>query len=104
MGSALNTRLFDYVWVQFYNNPSCQYNLGNVNNLLSSWRKWTSLVPATKIFMGLPAAGSGFVPANVLNSKVLPVIKTSAKYGGVILWNKYYDDQSGYSNSIKNSV
>ncbi|XP_042480302.1 acidic endochitinase-like [Macadamia integrifolia] len=108
LGSALNTGLFDYVWVQFYNNPSCQYSSGNVNNLLNSWRKWTSSVPATKIFMGLPAAsgaaGSGFVPANVLNSQVLPVIKTSAKYGGVMLWNKYYDDQSGYSNSIKNNV
>ncbi|XP_042481537.1 acidic endochitinase-like [Macadamia integrifolia] len=108
MGSALKTGLFDYVWVQFYNNPLCQYNPGNVNNLLSSWRKWTSSVPATKIFMGLPAAsmaaGSGFIPANVLNSQVLPVIKTSAKYGGVMLWNKYYDDETGYSNSIKNNV
>ncbi|XP_042479970.1 acidic endochitinase-like [Macadamia integrifolia] len=108
LGSALNTGLFDYVWVQFYNNPSCEYSSGNVNNLLSSWKQWTSSVPATKILMGLPAAseaaGSGFIPANVLNSQILPVIKTSPKYGGVMLWNKYYDNQSGYSSSIKNSV
>ncbi|MBA0743685.1 hypothetical protein Gogos_006346, partial [Gossypium gossypioides] len=47
------------------------------------------------------AAGSGFIPVNDLTSKVLPAIKNSSKYGGVMLWSKYYDDQSGYSSSIK---
>ena len=64
-------------------------------------------IPATKFFLGLPAstnaAGSGFIPAADLTSKVLPAIKGSAKYGGVLLWSKYYDDQ-GYSSSIKSSV
>lgn len=27
-GMALHTGLFDYVWVQFYNNPPCQYSAG----------------------------------------------------------------------------
>nr|POE48384.1 acidic endochitinase [Quercus suber] len=76
MGAALKTGLFDYVWVQFYNNPPCQYS----------------------------SAGSGFIPAADLTSKVLPAIKGSAKYGGVMLWSKYYDDQAGYSSSIKSSV
>ncbi|CBI22573.3 unnamed protein product, partial [Vitis vinifera] len=46
----------------------------------------------------------GFIPPNVLTSQILPVIKTSPKYGGVMLWSKYYDDQSGYSSTIKSSV
>ncbi|KAI3427516.1 Glyco_hydro_18 domain-containing protein, partial [Psidium guajava] len=71
VGRALKTGVFDYVWVQFYNNPP---------------------------------SGSGFIPATDLTSKVLPAIKGSAKYGGVMLWSKYYDDQSGYSNSIKSDV
>ncbi|KAF9622736.1 hypothetical protein IFM89_032916 [Coptis chinensis] len=108
LGQALNTGLFDYVWVQFYNNPQCQYSSGNTGNLINSWNRWTSTIPATKIFMGLPAAtgaaGSGFIPANVLTSQVLPAIRTSAKYGGVMLWNKYFDDQSGYSSNIRSSV
>ncbi|KAJ4956575.1 hypothetical protein NE237_013358 [Protea cynaroides] len=107
LGRALNTGLFDYVWVQFYNNPPCQYSSGSVDNLLSSWKQWTSSVPATKLFLGLPAAsnaaGSGYVPVNVLNSQILPVIETSSKYGGVMLWNRYYDYKSGYSSSIKSS-
>ncbi|GLT59001.1 hypothetical protein SLA2020_318500 [Shorea laevis] len=59
-------------------------------------------------FLGLPAApaaaGSGFIPASDLTSQVLPALKDSPKYGGVMLWSKYYDDQSGYSSSIKSHV
>ncbi|XP_075644308.1 acidic endochitinase-like [Castanea sativa] len=105
MGVALKTGLFDYVWVQFFNNPTCQYSSGN---LVKYWNQWTTSIPATNFFLGLPAsrdaAGSGFIPAADLTSKVLPAIKGSAKYGGVMLWSKYYDDQTGYSSSIKSSV
>ncbi|XP_021280019.1 hevamine-A-like [Herrania umbratica] len=108
VGGALKTGLFDYVWVQFYNNPPCQYSSGNIGNLQDAWKQWSTDIPATKILLGLPAApaaaGSGFIPVADLTSKVLPAIKGSAKYGGVMLWSKYYDDQTGYSSSIKNDV
>jgi chitinase len=65
-------------------------------------------VPAKQIFLGLPAspqaAGSGFIPADDLKSDVLPLIKTSGKYGGIMLWSKYYDDQDNYSSSVKSDV
>ncbi|WRX10543.1 Glycoside hydrolase family 18 [Theobroma cacao] len=108
VANALKTGLFDYVWVQFYNNPPCQYTSGDIASLEDAWKQWTSDIPANKIFLGLPAspeaAGSGFIPVNDLTSKVLPAIKSSSKYGGVMLWSKYYDDQSGYSSSIKSHV
>ncbi|XP_019194808.1 PREDICTED: acidic endochitinase-like [Ipomoea nil] len=108
VGGALNTGLFDYVWVQFYNNPPCQYTSGNLTNLENSWKLWTSAIPAKNIMLGLPAApdaaGSGFIPPIDLTSQVLPAIKGSAKYGGVMLWSKYYDDQTGYSSAIKDHV
>ncbi|KAJ6972426.1 hevamine-A-like [Populus alba x Populus x berolinensis] len=108
VGNALKTGLFDYVWVQFYNNPPCQYASGEDTSLEDAWKQWTSAIPASKIFLGLPAspaaAGSGFIPVPDLTSNVLPSIKDSSKYGGVMLWSKYYDDQSGYSSSIKNDV
>ncbi|CAN1149014.1 Acidic endochitinase [Linum perenne] len=109
IGTALQTGLFDCVWVQFYNNPPCQYSSsGSITNLEEAWKQWTRQIPAKKIFLGLPAApdaaGSGFIPAKDLESQILPVIKESSKYGGVMLWSKYYDDETGYSKSIKNSV
>lgn len=108
IGEAVKKVPFDYVWVQFYNNPPCQYASGNPDNLEDAWKNWTSRIPATKIFLGLPAspeaAGSGFIPVSDLTSTVLPAIKGTNKYGGVMLWSKYYDDQSGYSSSIESDV
>lgn len=108
LGNALNTGIFDYVWIQFYNNPPCQYTSGNIDNIINSWNRWTTSINAGKIFLGLPAstqaAGSGFIPADVLTSQILQVIKGSPKYGGVMLWSKYWDDQSGYSSSIQSRV
>ncbi|KNA12332.1 hypothetical protein SOVF_126810 isoform A [Spinacia oleracea] len=105
---ALKTRLFDYVWVQFYGHTSCQYIDGNITNLINSWNVWSSTGYIKRLFMGLPAAkwvaGNGYIPADVLKSQVLPVIKKSRDYGGVMLWSKYWDDTTGYSPAIVNSV
>ncbi|XP_061351445.1 cysteine-rich receptor-like protein kinase 15 [Gastrolobium bilobum] len=108
LGVALDTQIFDYVWIQFYNNPECEYNQSNVNNLLNSWNQWTTSLKKGKVFLGLPAspaaADSGYVPADLLISDILPVIKKSSNYGGVMLWTTYYDKQSGYSSYIQSSL
>ncbi|KAJ4849890.1 hypothetical protein Tsubulata_045109 [Turnera subulata] len=106
LNGALNTGLFDYVWIQFYNNPSCQFNQNNPQGFKNSWRQWMS-VPAKQFFVGLPAstgAGRGYVTSDVLKSQVLPFVKGSAKYGGVMLWNRYNDARDGYSSRIKDNV
>ncbi|XP_048325598.2 hevamine-A-like [Ziziphus jujuba] len=105
LGTAIDTGLFDFVWVQFYNNPPCQYSAdAGVDLLLNSWSVWTSSLKAGKLFLGLPAsadaAGSGYIPPDVLIDQVLPVIKNTSKYGGVMLWSRYYDGLSGYSSII----
>ncbi|XVF82616.1 hypothetical protein PTKIN_Ptkin16aG0063400 [Pterospermum kingtungense] len=108
LGAAVSQGLFDYVWVQFYNNGPCQYSAGNTKNILASWSRWASMKGVKKLFLGLPAAtaaaGSGYIPPGVLTSKILPVIKKSPKYGGVMLWNRYYDKVHGYSAAIKREV
>lgn len=110
LGNALNTGLFDYVWIQFYNNPSCQYDntSGNALNLEKSWDQWTSTFPKSTIFLGLPAsknaANSGYITPSNLTSNVLPAIKNATNYGGVMLWSKYYDTFTNYTLSIKNYV
>ncbi|XP_014493423.1 acidic endochitinase-like [Vigna radiata var. radiata] len=104
LDTAIQTGLFDIVWVQFYNNPPCEYSSGN---LISSWNQWTSS-QAKQLFLGVPAstdaAESGFIPADVLTSQVLPTIKGSSKYGGVMLWDRFNDGQSEYSDAIIGSV
>lgn len=103
---AITTGVFDYVWVQFYNNPPCQYSSGDASALLNSWNNNWANIPAGKVFLGLPAsadaAGSGFVAADVLTSQILPAVRGSQKYGGVMLWSKFYDN--GFSSNIKSAV
>nr|AFV30205.1 putative class III chitinase [Elaeis guineensis] len=108
LNTALQTGIFDYVWIQFYNNPPCQYSSGSIDNLTGAWSTWISSVTATNFFLGLPAstdaAGSGYIPPDVLTSQVLPAIKGTAKYGGIMLWNRFYDEQNNYSTTVKDSV
>ncbi|KAK6121671.1 hypothetical protein DH2020_044585 [Rehmannia glutinosa] len=103
LDAAIQTGLFDYIWVQFYNNQQCDYR-GSVNNLLARWNQWAS-VPGRQVFLGLPApaaAGGGYMPPDVLISQVLPVIRSSPKYGGVMLWDRFND--RSYSSAIVGSV
>ncbi|KAJ6677249.1 ENDOCHITINASE [Salix viminalis] len=102
LDTAIKTGLFDYVWVQFYNNPPCQYS-GDANNVLNGWKESWITVQANQVFLGLPAApeatvNGGFIPVGVLNSEVLPSVNTSPKFGGVMLWSRYFDKE--YSDHI----
>ncbi|XP_054784465.1 acidic endochitinase-like [Prosopis cineraria] len=108
LSTAINPGLFNYVWVQFYNNPPCMYTSGNINNLLSSWNQWNT-VQAGQVFLGVPASSAaapsgGFIPADVMTSQVLPAIKGAAKYGGVMIWDRFNDLQNKYSDAIKGFI
>ncbi|KAA8520702.1 hypothetical protein F0562_015026 [Nyssa sinensis] len=104
MNSVLQTGLLDYVWIQFYNNPPCQYS-GDLENLRRYWQIWTTSINATYFFFGLPAspaaAGSGYVDPTTLINDILPILKESPKYGGIMLWSRYYDLLTGFSRAIK---
>ncbi|KAK4396935.1 Acidic endochitinase [Sesamum angolense] len=64
IGGALETGLFDYVWVQFYNNPPCQYSSG-MTNLEQAWKQWGS-IKAGEIFLGLLLEVALFLPMFLL--------------------------------------
>ena len=107
LGPALRTGLFDNVWVQFYNNPRCEYAAGNVSRLESAWDTWTSSVNVSGgIYLGVPAstaaAGSGYVSPADLTSAVLPVVKAASNYGGIMVWSRYHDVlNGGYSSKLR---
>ncbi|KAL7193490.1 hypothetical protein ACSBR2_025159 [Camellia fascicularis] len=108
LSASLNTGLFDSVSIQFYNNPVCEYSTSDPNSFKNSWTQWTQSIPAGKFFVGLPAsedaANNGHIPAEVVKSEVLPFVKMSPKYGGIMLWDRYHDKLSGYSDAVKSSV
>ncbi|KAL3686098.1 hypothetical protein R1sor_004120 [Riccia sorocarpa] len=107
-GTALSAGV-DYVFVQFYNNPQCEYQ-GSSDQLVAAWNQWTSSLTSSQVFLGVPAsdstdtAGSGYIDPNTLVNTILPLIKTASNYGGVMLWNVYADEQTNYSTQIRGSV
>ncbi|KAF8695908.1 hypothetical protein HU200_036784 [Digitaria exilis] len=108
LGPALQTGLFDNVWIQFYNNPGCEYVNGDDSNLVSAWSTWTSSVQAGSFYLGLPAspeaAGSGYIQPGDLTGTVIPAINGIGSYGGIMLWSRYYDVLNNYSGQVKGGV
>ncbi|XP_074578168.1 acidic endochitinase-like [Curcuma longa] len=107
LGAALQAVAFDYVWVQFYNNPGCDYRSG-VSGVAGAWSTWTSSLQSSTVFLGVPAstdaAGGGYIPPDDLTSQVLPAIQQASNYGGIMVWSRFYDVNSGYSAAVRSSV
>ncbi|OTA34273.1 hypothetical protein BTJ68_05807 [Hortaea werneckii EXF-2000] len=94
-------RQADFVWVQFYNNPSCNLNSTGFEKSVQDWAvqlaNGTSLGNATvaakgpKMYLGAPAfaeAGSGYVNGSELAGYLARVKNLSLpNLGGVMLWD-----------------
>ncbi|KAL7624530.1 Chitinase 2 [Parahypoxylon ruwenzoriense] len=100
---------FDFVMVQFYNNPTCDMRVfsagggGGASGSSSQssfnmdvWDEWArgSKNPATKIFLGIPAGESAVGASQKASYKgpqeLAPVIaysKTFQSFGGVMMWD-----------------
>ncbi|TLX69488.1 hypothetical protein E9993_22970, partial [Labilibacter sediminis] len=109
LDAAIKTGLFNYILGQFYNNPRCQYSKGNEQRLLNHFDMWArSVMPNNAVLLGLPAApdaaNSGFIPADVVKNQILPNIRNRPNYGGVMVWNRYYDRQTHFSRQIRDSL
>jgi chitinase len=88
--------LFDYLFVQFYNNPCGGFN---PDFMVQTYNQWAKVGP--KILVGLPAApdaGGGFVARSAVPG-LLGRVKGSAAFSGVMIWDASYDQ-----NSVENGV
>ncbi|CAJ1952998.1 unnamed protein product [Sphenostylis stenocarpa] len=106
LGSAIRTGLFDYIRVQFFYQNRCIYTPGNPSNLFSEWNQWTKNVPNSLIFLGLVASPevAGYIDYTPLINDVLPFVRQSSNYGGVMIWNRYYDKPTYYSVLLQGHV
>ncbi|CAL9131061.1 unnamed protein product, partial [Musa textilis] len=102
---AIDTGLLDYAWVQFCNNY-CAYSPSNAATFARTWKQWDCL-NVSKVFLSLPAsplAGNCYIRPNVLINNVLPIVKHFKKYGGITIWNRYYDGITNFSAAVKDHV
>ncbi|EEA19335.1 hypothetical protein TMatcc_009471 [Talaromyces marneffei ATCC 18224] len=100
MGQIITAAQFDYLWIQFYNNPYCSYP----NTL--NYHDWVSYVSGTpsahaKLFLGVPASELGstgtqsgavyYQSPSVLASTVAS-FDTSSNWGGIMMWDAAFSD------------
>lgn len=100
----------DFIWVQFYNNPVCNLNLGQ--SFLTSLGSWSSDlsandtgfvnigngVTAPRLFIGAPSfssAGSGYANASEFQNMLESVSEASfSNFGGVMFWDGAFGEES----------
>lgn len=100
LGDALENGYFDFVFVQFYNNP-CGIDKGSNFN----WNTWKDYASSTsknsnvKIYLGIPAsttsASSGYSSPSTV-SDIVAGIKGDSCFGGIMMW----DASQAFSNII----
>ncbi|TVU24340.1 hypothetical protein EJB05_26772, partial [Eragrostis curvula] len=97
--AALRTCMFDRIHVRMYG--------GDRKCLVSPvewWQNWASVFPRSKVFVGLAASpdedAAAYIPPSDLYSRLLYTAKIEPNYGGVMIWNRYYDKNTGYTKAI----
>lgn len=117
LDGALKTVAFDAIFVQFYNNPSCQatnWALGKDQNSNSGFNfgMWDAYAkksknPNMKVFLALPLSGkiaSGYVSSTTAAS-IIGDIKKYTNFGGFAGWDASLTDlNAGYVSVIKKAL
>ncbi|TQW00679.1 hypothetical protein V2A60_001735 [Cordyceps javanica] len=100
MNEIITKAQFDYLWVQFYNNPGCSVD-GTIN--FDDWKKNVANTPSSnaKIFIGVPASPLGATgtesgakyylePAKL--ASLVQEYKSDTSFGGVMMWAAGFSD------------
>nr|AET86622.2 class III endochitinase [Dactylis glomerata] len=92
---ALATGLFTRIFVRFYDDPHC------AADWQQEWDRWTAAFgTSAQIYFGLPASEKkvGYVYPKNLYYGIIPVVQKAANYGGIMVWERFDDKQTGYSS------
>jgi chitinase len=102
MQVIINSSQFDYLWVQFYNNPYCSFG-GDIN--FDAWVTNIAGTPSAnaKIFLGVPASplaatgtmsGAQYYLDPSTLAKLVDQHQSSPSFGGIMLWSAGWSDSN----------
>jgi len=95
----------DFVWVQFYNNPSCNVGTAGFLSSLQAWAKDLDAANKPMLYMGAEAEigdGSSYVPIEIVRQNITSVKSLGlANFGGVALWD---GSQAVKNNNFQDAV
>lgn len=97
VGTALSNSVFDFIFVQFYNNycgmNAWEADAANANFNYDTWDTFvkSSPNPDAKLFLGVPgsssAAGSGYTSASTVGQAANYLQETYDTFGGIMVWD-----------------
>lgn len=98
MAAALATGLFSRVHVRLYGDLRCTWSARE------AWEKWAAAYPASRVFVGVVASPEADKDAYMFQKdlyyNVLQFAQKVPNYGGLMIWDRYYDKMNHYiSNS-----
>jgi chitinase len=101
LDAALATGLFSRIHVRLFGEDrQCAWSPRE------SWEKWAAAYPRSRVFVGVVASpnaeavAAGYIPPWDLYSRVLQFAQKQRNYGGLMIWNRYYDKKTGYTRSL----
>lgn len=113
MQEIIQKSVFDYLWIQFYNNPECSRPRLNYD----SWVELIKDTPsaAAKLFLGLPASplaanglqtGSQYYWEPAALPSAIKKYQNSSAWGGVMLWDAGHsshniNDNCSYAQQVQ---
>ena len=103
MGTIIQNAQFDYLWIQYYNNPSCSPSTGTFN--YDAWKQFTATTASknAKLFIGVPASkyastgtstGSEYFLLPVKLASIVNKYDTDSTFGGIMMYSAAYFSQS----------
>ncbi|CAO2141625.1 unnamed protein product [Urochloa humidicola] len=102
-GVVITKGIYERIHVRFFDDDDGHTECNSYSE--DAWDSWTAVNPSSRIFLGLPAspeaAKEGYLYPKSLYYGVLPVVQKAANYGGVMLWDRYYDERSANSSYVK---
>lgn len=95
--AALATGLFARVHVRLYGDLKCTWADRE------AWEKWAAAYPASRVFVGVVAAPEADKDAYMFQKdlyyNVLQFAEKAPNYGGIMIWDRYYDKINHYISS-----
>ncbi|EES10056.1 xylanase inhibitor protein 2 [Sorghum bicolor] len=95
--AALATGLFSRVHVRLYGDLKCTWSDRE------AWEKWAAAYPASRAFVGVVASPEADKDAYMFQKdlyyNVLQFAQKVPNYGGLMIWDRYYDKMNHYISS-----
>jgi len=83
--------LADFVWVQFYNNPSCNLDTEDFQASFAAWSADLAAIGLARVYVGIAGfegAGQGYVSGNALYSRIVQARELDVpNLGGIMMWD-----------------